>query len=368
MHQQVKGCRGKSPATDTEHHVADLAHGRVGQNSLQVPLDQGAGSGIKGGDSSGHGDSRTSLCRQADQRKETNQQVDTGRNHGGGMNQGGNRSRAGHGIRQPDHEGHLGRLPHRPSQEEKTYRRDNTRRQQRCHPVDFIDGKGSAQGKQPENCHAEGHVPDAGHEKGLASGIGILFLPVPETDQAIGAEADSFPAEEQEGKISGQHQQQHGADKQAHQRKEPGIVALSSHISMRIDQDNAGDKGDHQTHHRGKGVKIEGKGCLQVEGRQPAEQIEGSRGTVREKGAEGGDKRTGNRAAGYQTADATGKSHARQGDESARQNRQNRYQGQKQVHAIPPVRGTHRNQPSSSDDGGRPQGPGPVKPRPKSWR
>src|SRR5690606_9539076 len=68
--------------------------------------------------------------------------------------------------------------------------------------------------KNCEDAEREAEIADAVHHEGLDGG-GIGGGPViPETDQQIGGETDSFPAEEKLDEIVRRHQHQHGEGEQ----------------------------------------------------------------------------------------------------------------------------------------------------------
>ncbi len=57
-------------------------------------------------------------------------------------------------------------------------------------------------------------IADAVDDKGLAAGIGVIVILIPEADEKIGTEAHAFPADEHHEKIVRRHQEEHGKDEQ----------------------------------------------------------------------------------------------------------------------------------------------------------
>ena len=131
------------------------------------------------------------------QREDAQQQVDAGGHHGGCVDLSRDRRRSGHGIRQPDHERRLGRLA-RPRAGGADPGGEHPQGRV-SHLVYSGDGKGVKESEHPDNCDAEADIADAGDDKGLAAGGGILRIPVPEADQGIGAKTDPFPAQVSSG-------------------------------------------------------------------------------------------------------------------------------------------------------------------------
>ena len=84
--------------------------------------------------------------------------------------------------------------------------------------------------KQPEEADRHQGVAHPGDDEGLARRRAIGGILVPEADQEVAAQADPFPAEEQEQQVVAQNQEQHAGDKQIHVREEARAVAILPHV------------------------------------------------------------------------------------------------------------------------------------------
>ena len=112
--------------------------------------------------------------------------------------------------------------------------------------------------EEQEHADQEGGVADAVGDEGLAAGDGVGHVRVPEADQQVGAQADAFPADEQQRQRVAQHQHQHRGGEQVHIGEEARDVRILVHVAERVDVDQEADAGDDQDHHAGQRVDAEG--------------------------------------------------------------------------------------------------------------
>ena len=170
------------------------------------------------------------------------------------MDQRRDRRRAFHRVRQPHVQGQLGRLAHRPHEEEQAHQR------QRAPSVLGVKSAGiegradlgefqGAQGAEGEQ-HAEDEpsVPHAIDDERLVGCIGSGLLAKVEPDQAEAAESDSLPADEQQRVVVPQHQHQHEEQEQVEEPEESVVAAVVSHVAGGVDMDQESDPGHHQHH------------------------------------------------------------------------------------------------------------------------
>ena len=101
------------------------------------------------------------------------EQVDPGGDHGGGVNQGRHRGGAGHGVRQPHRQGQLRRFARRRPQEQQAQGRGQASAYRPGFAIEIAEGEAPEPGDEEGQGDAEGHVADAGDDKGLAAGIGV---------------------------------------------------------------------------------------------------------------------------------------------------------------------------------------------------
>ena len=112
--------------------------------------------------------------------------------------------------------------------------------------------------EEQEHAEQEAEVADAVDDERLLAGDGVLGLVVPEADQQVGAEADAFPADEQQRQVVGQDQDQHREGEQVQVGEVAREVRVVPHVADGVDVDEEADAGDHQDHHRRQRVDAEG--------------------------------------------------------------------------------------------------------------
>ena len=92
-------------------------------------------------------------------------------------------------------------------------------------------------------------VAHAVNQKRFQIGVNRGRPRVPETDQQIRHQPDSFPAEKQLHEIISHHQHQHGKGKQRDVAEEALIAGVFRHIAYCVDVHHQRHKGHHQHHH-----------------------------------------------------------------------------------------------------------------------
>ena len=112
-------------------------------------------------------------------------------------------------------------------------------------------------GEEEKERQHETDIADAGDDERLARRQAVDKILVPEADEQIAAQADTFPADEERQQVAGQHQHQHRRDEQIHIGEEAVIAFVSGHEFGRVEQDQAADDGDDEHHHQRKRVEIE---------------------------------------------------------------------------------------------------------------
>ena len=115
---QVVDARRVGAHPDADEHVAQLAHRRVGQDPLDVGLDEPDRRREDRGQDADPGDHVEGHAGPLEERVGARHQIDAGGHHGRGVDQRRDRRRALHGVGEPDVERQLGRLPARAQEEE----------------------------------------------------------------------------------------------------------------------------------------------------------------------------------------------------------------------------------------------------------
>ena len=90
-----------------EEHVSELRDGGVGEDALDVGLDEGDGGGEEGCGRADDGDDREREGRAVEDAVGPGDHVDAGGDHGGGVDERGDRRGAFHGVGEPDVERNL---------------------------------------------------------------------------------------------------------------------------------------------------------------------------------------------------------------------------------------------------------------------
>ena len=124
----------------------------------------------------------------------------------------------------------------------------------------------------PEHGQHETPVTDpVGDERLLARG-GVGLLGEPERDEQVGADAHSLPAQEGEGQVVAQHQDQHREGEQVEVDEELREVAVAVHVADGVEMDERAHAGDEQSHGHRQGIHEKAGVHREVPGRYPLEE------------------------------------------------------------------------------------------------
>ena len=179
----------------------------------------------------------------------------------------------------------LGRLAHRTDEQEEGDQLDR---------VEFHAGKGqhrlgmirdmaedNVEIHRPENMEqrhdtqGKAEITDTVGDKGLDGGVVGGLLLVPETDEQIGGQAHTFPAEEELEEVVGGHQHQHGEGEERQIGEETRAVRIVGHVAPGIDMHERGDRVDDDQHGRGQRIQLDVPGDIEIANTHPRRQLDG---------------------------------------------------------------------------------------------
>ena len=221
----------------SQHHVADLRHGARGQGLLDVVLGAADDRSEKHGN--GAHDHHRDLCVRCafEDRPGPGDQVDTCGDHGGGVDERGHRGGAFHRIAKPGLQRHLSRFSARRQQQRQSNCGVTTLARRTGRP-EYL-GKTDRAERREHQHHGQGqaHITDAVDDEGLLGGNGGRWLLIPEADQQVGRQTDTFPPDIQTQEVIGEYQQQHGRQEEIQVAEKPSPVGIMLHVPDRVDMD-----------------------------------------------------------------------------------------------------------------------------------
>ena len=253
MGHQVEDARRKCTRADAHEHVAELAHGRVGEHPLDIVLGAADCRSEEGGQHPYERDDEHRRRRHDVEEVEPGDHVDAGRNHRRRMDERADRRRAFHCIGQPDVERYLRGLARCPDEEEKRNERRCAARNKvgvflKLAEVERPDAVRAESRQQEEDAEKEAEVAYPVDDERLLACVRRAVFLVPEADQEIGAQTDAFPADEHEEHVVRRHQYEHHEDEEVQVREVPGIAFVVVHIARGVDVDEKAHARHHQAH------------------------------------------------------------------------------------------------------------------------
>ncbi len=270
----------KAADADRQHHVAELAHGRVGEHLLDVVLGQpdgGAKIAVRPPTVRHHQQGRR---REHVEGAHARHHVDAGRHHGGGVDQRAHRRGAGHRVRQPDVERNLRALARGADEQadadpvEQGQAEHDLALEQMHRFADAPEAQGAGAHaletpEQQQHADQEAEVADAIDDEGLVARRRVGQVAEPEADQQIGTEPDALPADEHQQQVVAEHQQQHREAEQVHVGEEAPDAVVALHVADRVDVDEQAHPRHHEQHHAAQGIEGEGDRDIQPRQRAP---------------------------------------------------------------------------------------------------
>ncbi len=224
-------------------HVAKLGQSRVGNNTLDVILDNAQDAQEQCPDRANHNNERQGGIGKFEYRRKACHHENAGRHHGCRMNQCRNGRGAFHGVGQPGVQGNLGRFPHGADKQANARNRNQRpigareRRTGQCtrlgkHLVIIHTARIREQQANPEY---ETEVTHTVYEKRLHIGENGGWPGIPETNQQVRHQAHGFPAEKQLQHVVRHDQHEHRKGEQRNVGEKALIAGIVHHIANGVD-------------------------------------------------------------------------------------------------------------------------------------
>ena len=261
-----------------EEHVAELGDGGVGEDALDVVLDDAEGGGEEGGEGSDDGDDAEGEGGAVEEGVGAGDHVDARGDHGCGVDEGGDGGGAFHGVGEPDVEGDLGGLAGGADDEEEGDGGEEATVPGRVRGdlrEDFGEGEGAEVGDEKEHREKEAEVADAVDDEGFFAGVGGGVLLEVEADEEVGGEADAFPTDEQEEEARGEDEDEHEEHEEVEVGEEAPVAVFMRHVAGGVEVDEEADAGDDGEHDQREVVDGEGEGDVEAGDADP---VTGRRG------------------------------------------------------------------------------------------
>ncbi len=181
----------------------------------------------------------------------TGHHVNAGSHHGCCVDQRGDRCGAFHSIGQPDIERNLRALAGGAEKQAQSNDRQHATLPGRVHcevGADLAEGQGAEVTQQQEHGNEEAEVTDTVDDEGLLACIrGGLALKI-EADKQVGREAHTFPTDEHQQGIAGEHQNRHEEQEEVQVREIAPVAVFMRHVTGGVNVDQESDTCDDQQH------------------------------------------------------------------------------------------------------------------------
>ena len=87
---------------------------------------------------------------------------------------------------------------------------------------------------EAEHTEQEADIAHAVYDESLVSGLAVLDILVPETNEEVGAEAHAFPTEEREEQVVREHEHDHAEQEEVDVGEVTGKAAVAVHVTNRV--------------------------------------------------------------------------------------------------------------------------------------
>ncbi len=265
------------PGTDAQRqeHVTDLAHGRVGEDTLDIGLYQRCETCQHQRDAAHDADQVQNVRCQREQSMSPRDQVNARGNHGCCVDQCRNRGWTGHRVCQPGLQRQLCRFADSTTEQHQRCQHDPEIADLevfRCLDQQFLHIECAQLLEQDEQADGHEHVADSRHDKRLECCVTVVAVAVIETDQQVAAQAHAFPTEVKEQQVVAQNKEQHAGNEQVGVSEEARVTGLAAHVPGRKQVDQKADANHHAQHRDGQTVQIQRKVGLEAINVHPAPQ------------------------------------------------------------------------------------------------
>ena len=220
----------------------EMADGRVGQQPLQVVLeDRDVGAEQQGGEAGRPDDPEPGLGPRH-HRPEARHQEHAGLHQGRRMQVGRHRGRSRHGVRQPEMERELRALGQGAEQDE-----DQRRQVERMRPDPVARGQHEVEVvaaddvAQDQNAGEQAQPAGGGDGQRHAGTVARGRRVVPVADQQEGEEAGQLPEEGQLDQVAGKHHAGHGPHEGEQEREEARHRIFRRHVVSRVEHHESAD-------------------------------------------------------------------------------------------------------------------------------
>ena len=204
MREEMEDGAGPCAHRQRHDHVAELAHGRIGEHLLYVGLHECQSGRHHQRD---RPDPRAEVHSSGVDRKtlpenavQAGEQIDAGHHHRGGMDQRTGGRRTGHGVRKPSVERELGRLAYHSAEQRHRGHEQHQMRglSAKSAVVDGLDVEAAAADEVGHHdADEQSDVARTRGEKGLERSVGVVLVFPPMADEQERAEAHQLPADQQ---------------------------------------------------------------------------------------------------------------------------------------------------------------------------